>query len=90
MSTLDSSMNSVSAAMVTDFYVRFRKSTTDKQQLRLARVLTAILGAVATATSFALATFEVGRFLRGRVSPSCLRISPILASGLDLGHLQSA
>lgn len=60
MSTLDSSMNSVSAAMVTDFYVRFRKSTTDKQQLRLARVLTAILGAIATATSFALATFEVG------------------------------
>ncbi len=60
MSTLDSSLNSVSAAIVTDFYVRFRESTSDKQQLLLARVLTAILGAIATTTSIALATFEVG------------------------------
>lgn len=60
MSTLDSSLNSVSAAIVTDFYVRFRKSAGDRQRLRLARLLTAVLGASATATSIALASFEVG------------------------------
>ncbi len=60
MSTLDSSLNSVSAAMVTDFYVRFRESASDKQRLRLARRLTAVLGVLATGTSIALASFEVG------------------------------
>ncbi len=59
MSTLDSSLNSVSAAMVTDFYVRFRESASDRQRLRLARLLTAVLGVLATATSIALASFEV-------------------------------
>lgn len=60
MSTLDSSLNSVSAALVTDFYVRFRPSAPDSRRLALARMLTAGLGALATATSIALATFDVG------------------------------
>ena len=60
MSTLDSSMNSVSAALVTDFYARFRPRSTDRRRLLLARLITAVLGALATATSIALATFDVG------------------------------
>lgn len=60
MSTLDSSLNSVSAALVTDFFVRFRPESSDRSRLVLARVLTAGLGVVATATSIALATFDIG------------------------------
>ena len=60
MSTLDSSLNSVSAALVTDFYVRFRPAAPDSSRLLLARLLTAGLGVVATATSIALATFDIG------------------------------
>ncbi len=60
MSTLDSSLNSVSAALVTDFYARFRPQSSDSKRLWLARALTALLGAVATATSIALATFDIG------------------------------
>jgi len=60
MSTLDSSLNSVSAALVTDFYVRFRPAADDARRLLLARLLTAGLGVLATATSIALATFDIG------------------------------
>ncbi len=60
MSTLDSSLNSVSAALVTDFYVRFRPAAGDSKRLMLARLLTACLGVLATATSIALATFDIG------------------------------
>ena len=60
MSTLDSSLNSVSAALVTDFFVRFRPESSDRSRLALARWLTAILGALATVTSISLATFDVG------------------------------
>ncbi len=59
MSTLDSSLNSVATALTTDFYGRFTNAT-DAQKLRLARVLTALLGAVATGASIVLATFSVG------------------------------
>ncbi len=60
MSTLDSSLNSVSAALVTDFYARFRPASSDRRRLALARWLTAGLGVLATATSIALATFNIG------------------------------
>ncbi len=60
MSTLDSSLNSVSAALVTDFFVRFRPTSSERKRLLLARCLTAGLGALATATSAALATFDIG------------------------------
>ncbi len=60
MSTLDSSLNSVSTAMVTDFYSRFRRAASDAARLRLARILTAILGVAATGISITLATFNIG------------------------------
>lgn len=60
MSTLDSSLNSVSAALVTDFFARFRPESSDGSRLRLARYLTGGLGVLATSTSIALATFDIG------------------------------
>lgn len=59
MSTLDSSLNSVSTALVTDWYARFR-DVSDRKKLRLARLLTTFFGALATVVSLALATFNVG------------------------------
>ena len=44
MSSLDSSMNSMSAAVVTDFYRRFRKNPSEASCLRLAKVVTAVVG----------------------------------------------
>ena len=59
MSTLDSSLNSVSTVVVTDFYRRFRSSAADFACLRLAKWLTAVLGVAATATAALLATYDV-------------------------------
>ncbi len=59
MSTLDSSMNSVSTAGVTDFYRRFRPGVADAVCLRLAKWLTGLLGAAATAAAVLLATFDI-------------------------------
>lgn len=59
MSSLDSSLNSVATAWVTDFYRRFKTSATDQRCLALARVITVVLGVVATVTAQMLATFEI-------------------------------
>ena len=58
MSSLDSSLNSVAAAIVTDFYRRFKRGTTAARRLRLARMLTLMLGAVATAVGLLMAAYE--------------------------------
>lgn len=55
MSTLDSSMNSISTAFVTDFYRRLRPQASDRRSLNLARLLTVLLGAGATATALWMA-----------------------------------
>lgn len=55
MSTLDSSMNSVSTALVTDFYRRFRPNAPDRRCLNLARWLTVILGAAGVGTALWMA-----------------------------------
>jgi SSS family transporter len=59
MSSLDSSLNSMSTAIVTDFYRRFRAGADEGRCLRLARVLTALLGAVGTATALVMATYDI-------------------------------
>jgi Na+/proline symporter len=48
MSTLDSSMNSVSTVIVTDFYKRYKKSVTDHQSLVLAKWITVLTGIFGT------------------------------------------
>ncbi len=60
MSSLDSSLNSVATAIVTDFYRRFTPGSTDKGRLRLARWLTILLGVIATTLGLFMATFEIG------------------------------
>jgi len=44
MSSLDSSMNSVSAAVTTDFYRRFKADATEPSCLRVARITTVAVG----------------------------------------------
>ena len=55
MSTLDSSMNSISTAFVSDFYRRLRPRTRDRTCLNIARGLTVLLGAAATLTALWMA-----------------------------------
>ncbi|MBM4041840.1 MAG: sodium/solute symporter [Planctomycetes bacterium] len=59
MSTLDSSMNSIATALVTDFYRRFKPRAADRFCLNLARWLTGILGALGTGTALFIASLDV-------------------------------
>jgi Na+/proline symporter len=54
-STLSSSMNSIATAYVTDFHRRFRPDASDAACLRLARLITLVVGAGATAAALLLA-----------------------------------
>ncbi|HUT13975.1 MAG TPA: sodium/solute symporter, partial [Thermoguttaceae bacterium] len=58
MSTIDSSLNSISTACVTDFFRRFHPAAADRTCLRLARWLTVVLGLAATGTALILAGFR--------------------------------
>ncbi|MFI4910920.1 MAG: sodium:solute symporter [Sedimentisphaeraceae bacterium JB056] len=62
MSSLDSSMNSVSAAIVSDFVVRFKSSISEHRRLVLARILTVILGAFGTITALVMTAYDIKSF----------------------------
>ena len=49
MSSLDSSMNSVSAAFTTDFYQRFHQNVSPANALRTARLVTVVIGLLSMA-----------------------------------------
>jgi len=51
MSTIDSSLNSITAALTTDFYHRFKPAVSDHRSLRMARSVTLFLGILGTATA---------------------------------------
>jgi len=55
MSSLDSSMNSVSAAVTTDFYRRFGRNVSGESCLRLARIATVVVGSLGTAFALVMA-----------------------------------
>ena len=55
MSTLDSSMNSVSAVFVTDFYRRFKPQLPEERYLRAARITTIVLGLLTLCAGLILA-----------------------------------
>ncbi|MBG89004.1 MAG: sodium:solute symporter [Verrucomicrobiales bacterium] len=55
MSSLDSSINSMSTALTTDFYGRLRKDSSDADRLRIARIATVVFGIVGTLTAIWLA-----------------------------------
>lgn len=59
MSSLDSSMNSVSASCVTDFYRRYVRDVSEKSCLRLARFLTALFGLLGLVAACLLAATDI-------------------------------
>ena len=59
MSSLDSSMNSISAAVVNDFVGRFSAAGRQYDFLKLARRLTLVLGVIGTGAAMVLATYEI-------------------------------
>lgn len=59
MSSLDSSINSISTVITTDFYRRARPGVSERTCLRLARTLTVILGLVATGTALLMAGYKI-------------------------------
>jgi len=56
MSSLDSSMNSIAAAYVTDFHRRFKPEVSDHSCLVLARWLTVLIGVVGTGSAALIAS----------------------------------
>jgi SSS family transporter len=59
MSSVDSGMNAVSAAVVTDFYRRFRSDRSEHEYLFAARVVTVAAGSIATAVAIVVAAMHV-------------------------------
>ncbi len=59
MSSLDSSMNSVSMVVVTDFYRRFVPDTSEAARMRLARRVTVGVGFLATVTGLVMVSYEI-------------------------------
>ena len=59
MSSLDSSMNSVAAVAVTDYYYWFATGSREGARVRMARWITVGLGVIATGAGLFLATYEI-------------------------------
>ncbi len=59
MSTLDSGMNSIATAVVTDFYQRLFSSSSEIRSLNLARLVTLAVGAFATVVAIMFATMDI-------------------------------
>lgn len=58
MSSLDSSINSLASVLVGDYYRRFKKNATEEGSLRVARVVTVMLGCFGTGAALYLAGKE--------------------------------
>lgn len=58
MSSLDSSINSLASVLVSDYYQRFKKNATEVDCLRVARVVTVMLGCFGTGAALYLAGKE--------------------------------
>ena len=59
MSSVDSGVNSISAAVTTDFVRRFHPGGGERFFLRLARVLAIIIGGIGTSIALVLATLDI-------------------------------
>jgi SSS family transporter len=59
MSSLDSSIHSIATACTVDWYERLSPGASDESCLRLARVLTVVLGAIAVGTASLLVAFDI-------------------------------
>lgn len=63
MSSLDSSLNSMATVVITDYYLRLRRSENRTNTLKIARWLTVIFGLFGTGTALLLATFNISSLL---------------------------
>ena len=59
MSSVDSSLNSVATAVVTDFYRRLRANASEAGSMKVARIVTVAFGAVGTAFALFMAESDV-------------------------------
>ncbi|UCF14748.1 MAG: sodium:solute symporter, partial [Phycisphaerales bacterium] len=59
MSSLDSSMNSMATVLVTDFYHRLKPDSSDHARLKLARIITVVLGMFGTGCALLMATYPI-------------------------------
>ncbi len=59
MSSLDSSMNSVSTVLTTDFYRLYKADKSEAFYLRLAKIFTVIIGVVGTGLALMMATWGI-------------------------------
>lgn len=59
ISTLSANLSAASSALTTDFVVRFRPLTTDRQKVRLGQVFVALTGVVGTAAAFVMAHIDL-------------------------------
>jgi Na+/proline symporter len=59
MSTLSSSINSITTAIVTDFYVRFHPTSSESARMSLARRLVLAVGGAGTLSALVLTTWDV-------------------------------
>ena len=59
MSSLDSSMNSSAAAILTDFIRRFKSGIGQRRNLMLARILTVAFGALGTGTALLMSRYDI-------------------------------
>jgi SSS family solute:Na+ symporter len=80
MSTLDSGMNSIATAVVTDFYQRLFPSITETRSLNLARFVTLAVGVFATIVAIMFATMDIK-------SVTLLFVSTLGLIGSGLGGL---
>lgn len=60
MSSLDSSMNSIATAYITDIHRFLKPSWEDRENLRLAKIITGIMGLFGTVTAIWISVSEVG------------------------------
>ena len=59
MSSLDSSLNSSSSAIINDFVVRFKSSVSEYKRLYYARALTIFFGVIGTATAIVMSIYDI-------------------------------
>ncbi len=59
MSSLDSSMNSVSTVLTTDFYRLYKADQSEASYLRLAKLFTVIIGVIGTGIALVMATWGI-------------------------------
>lgn len=60
MSSLDSSMNSIATAYITDIHSYFNPQTDDRKSLRLAKIITVLMGLFGTLAAMWIASSDVG------------------------------